>query len=48
MVVWHIRLLMASAAVARLSDSSDRQLFLISTIPAVVYFYCLAKSATDS
>jgi hypothetical protein len=37
MIVWHIKLLVASAAVAKLSDSDDRQLFLISTIPAVVY-----------
>jgi hypothetical protein len=37
MIVWHINLLMASAAVSRLFDSDDRQLFLISTIPAVVY-----------
>jgi hypothetical protein len=37
MIVWHIKLLMASAAVSKLSDSDDRQLFLISTIPAVVY-----------
>ena len=37
MIVWHINLLMASAAVSNLSDSDDRQLFLISTIPAVIY-----------
>ena len=39
MVVWHIRLLMASAATARLSDHSDRELFLTSLIPAVGYFF---------
>ena len=37
MIVWHINLLLASAAMSKLSDSDDRQLFLISTIPAVVY-----------
>jgi hypothetical protein len=37
MIVWHLNLLMASAAVSRLSDSDDRQYFLISTIPAVGY-----------
>ena len=37
MIVWHIKLLMASAAVSRLSDSDDRQWFLISTIPAGSY-----------
>jgi aminoglycoside phosphotransferase len=37
MIVWHLNLLMASAAVSNLSDSDDRQWFLISTIPAVGY-----------
>jgi aminoglycoside phosphotransferase len=37
MIMWHINLLMASAAVSNLSDSDDRQWFLISTIPAVGY-----------
>jgi aminoglycoside phosphotransferase len=37
MIVWQINLLMASAAVSNLSDSDDRQWFLISTIPAGGY-----------
>jgi hypothetical protein len=36
-IMWQINLLMASAAVARLSDSDDRRDFFISRLPAVVY-----------
>jgi hypothetical protein len=39
MIVWHLKLLMAVAATAKLSDHSDRELFLTSLIPAVGYFF---------
>jgi hypothetical protein len=36
MIAGHISVLMALASVSKLSDSDDRQIFLISIIPAVV------------
>jgi hypothetical protein len=37
MIAGHISVLLAMASVAKLSDSDDRRLFLISTIPAVLF-----------
>ena len=37
MIIWPINLILTTSAASRLSDSSDRGIFLVSMIPAVAY-----------